>query len=61
MKKAGDLTAFIVATAALFLGSIMATRRVVALLLGMALHFLATHEECKPCIEVTARPLLRIV
>ncbi|WP_404863501.1 YeiH family protein [Georhizobium sp. MAB10] len=57
----GALVAFIVAAAALFLSEHYGGPAMLfALLLGMALHFLATHEQCKPGIEFTARRLLRI-
>ncbi|WP_404863185.1 YeiH family protein [Georhizobium sp. MAB10] len=57
----GILIAFIVAAAALFLSEHYGGPAMLfALLLGMALHFLSTHERSNPGIEFTARRLLRV-
>jgi uncharacterized integral membrane protein (TIGR00698 family) len=55
------LTSAIVATAATFLSEHYgAPVMLFALLLGMALHFLASEGSCKPGIEFTARSVLRL-
>src|SRR5262245_49707990 len=52
---------FVVATAASFLaGHYGAPVMLFALLLGMAMNFLGTNEQCRPGIEFTAREVLRV-
>jgi uncharacterized integral membrane protein (TIGR00698 family) len=57
----GFITSAIVAAAATFLSEHYgAPVMLFALLLGMALHFLASEGKCKPGIEFTARTVLRL-